>query len=220
MTSFPGIESTSYYNTYIVDQPITLVQGYKFVGLNDKGVPVFNDFNNDNSIGSADRTLLGNNDPITAGMTNEFSYRNFSFSFLIDYNRFNGFGKSTPANVPGFLAYNQTTKVLGRWVDAGDESFTDIPRFTRTTSTYLNRNLTASSYNYQKIDIYRLRNLSLSYNVPNQIARKVKMSRAQIYFHAQNVWVSGRNSYTLDPETGNSFTPPLQTFTFGFNCSF
>lgn len=220
LLSFPDIESTSYYTTYTVGKSINIIQGYEFTGLNDKGVPVFKDNNGDGSIASADRIVLGANDPLTAGMSNDFSFRNFSFSFLIDYNRSNGFGKAMPGNVPGFLAYNQALAVMQRWMAPGDEAHTIVPRYTRTTQTYLNRNLSASSYNYQGIDIFRLRNVSFAYTLPQQLISRVKMTRAQVYFHAQNLWVSGSKGYVLDPETGNAFTPPLQALTFGINCSF
>jgi len=221
LLKFPGIEQTSYFSTYIVGQPITIVKGYVFNGLSATGVPVLADLNNDGSISStADRIVLGNTDPLTGGLSNEFSYKNFDFSFFWDYLRLNSYDPAISAVRSGTIGTNRTVVVLDRWQKPGDELVTNTPKFTISSATYVARNYLQSDVNWKEANIFRLRNIAFSYNLPQQLMKKLTIQKAKIFFQGQNLWTSGDHNTVLDPETGYSSLPPLRTLTLGINCTF
>ena len=67
---------------------------------------------------------------------------------------------------------------------------------------------------YESRGFVRLQDLSVAYNIPEEITKNLKIGRCKVY-------LSGRNLITLtkwsgwDPESGN--TPMPRTFTFGID---
>jgi hypothetical protein len=221
LIAFPGIGNSSYYQTYFVGKSLGVRQAYNMTGLSAKGIPFFTDLNQDGTINSLDRKIVGNNDPFFGGLTNELSYKNVSFSFFINYNRNSNFNNVITASRVGALGTNATPYILNRWQKPGDEKMTDIPRFTTRSTTYNARFLSQSDVFWRTDNIFRLSNISLTWNLPNGLLQKVKMVHAQLYLHAQNVWVGDKlRKYRLDPQTGNAAMPPLRTITAGLNCTF
>jgi hypothetical protein len=164
--------------------------------------------------------ILGTKDPITGGMSNEFRYHDFEFSFFIDYAQLNNYNPAINAARSGNLGANRTTQVLTRWQKPGDELITNTPKFTTSAATYVARNYLQSDINWVRSDIFRLRNISFSYNLPSKYTKKVSMQNAKLFFQGQNIWTSGNKDIILDPETGYSTLPPLRTLTFGINFTF
>ena len=69
----------------------------------------------------------------------------------------------------------------------------------------------------------RLQNVTLSYNLPDDLISKVNLQSARIYFNGQNLLtLTEWNGW--DPETGETITrdgrPVLKSFTFGINVEF
>lgn len=86
----------------------------------------------------------------------------------------------------------------------------------------------------QKGDFIRLRDVTLSYNLPLSLISKAKMQALQIYFQAHNLWYWAPD-YKGDPEIGigsseSGYTSPgaislfsyptARSFTFGLNVTF
>ncbi len=104
-----------------------------------------------------------------------------------------------------------------RWQNPGDQ--TDIPR-----QVYGNSSSVASSRYIHDADFIRLKNTTLSYNLPSQWVKKVKMENARIYFNGVNLWTWSKYD-VYDPEVGSDgiyfvTLPPLKTFTFGIEIGF
>lgn len=219
LLSFPNIEQTSYSSQIFVGYPLSVMQAYHFMGLSDKGIPMLEDKTKNGSISSDDRYIVGSNNPLFGGMSNEFSYKNFNLGFMLEYNRFMGFDNTISAARVGVQGGNVLTKVLDRWQKPGDEAHTKTPRFTTSAATYNARFYSQSDIFWQTYHILRLRNAHLSYDLPGMLLRKAGIRKTQLYVHAQNLWVADRNKYRYDPESGNQNMPPLRTFTFGINCT-
>jgi hypothetical protein len=66
----------------------------------------------------------------------------------------------------------------------------------------------------------RLKNVSLAYNFPADLLRKLHLSNARFYLQGQNLLTI--TSYVgADPETKNVLSlPPLKTFTAGIQLGF
>jgi TonB-linked SusC/RagA family outer membrane protein len=220
LLSFPGIQNTSYAQSYFVGKSITSVQGFVFNGLSNTGIPTYKDLNGDGSITTADRIILGNKDPFTGGMSNDFRYKDFVFSFFIDYSRFSGYNPAIFASRSGNIGANRSTQVLSRWQNPGDELTTSTPLFTTSTATYVARNFLQSNVNFLNENIFRIRNASLSYNLPYTWIHNIKLQNVKVFVEGQNLFTFNQKGDLLDPETGNSVLPPLRTISFGINVTF
>ena len=112
-------------------------------------------------------------------------------------------------------AYNQSNRLLyDRWKNPGD--ITDIPRWgeiNQLDDRYL-----------ENASFLRMKNLSLSYSLPQRILRKSNFfSSVRIFGQAQNLFtVTGFNG--LDPEVSSNVYqaqyPASRQFTMGVEVSF
>ena len=113
-----------------------------------------------------------------------------------------------------FASYNQSRRLLERWQKPGD--VTDIPRHGVYTE-FDSRLLEDASF-------LRLKNLMLSYSIPEKAIRKSRVfSGLRLYAQAQNLFTFTRFS-GLDPEgTTNLYAaqyPMSRQFTFGVDITF
>ena len=113
-----------------------------------------------------------------------------------------------------FASYNQSRRLLERWKEPGD--ITDIPRHGVYTE-FDSRLLEDASF-------LRLKNLMLSYSLPQSVLRKSKaFSGVRIYAQGQNLFTLTKFS-GLDPEgTSNIYAaqyPMARQFTFGLDLTF
>ena len=222
-----------------VGKPLGEFTGYKFLGTwktkeasqaaafgNKPGDAKFLDVNNDNTINQDDYVPIGNGIPkFTWGFINDFSYGNFSLSFM-----FAGQGGSqiysqtiayTWGQAPG--TRNATLQEATKMWTAQNE--TDVPAFSTTGSFPTNSSRFVYSANFVK-----LKNLSLTYSIPQSVLGSVKIQHLDVY-------VSGQNLFTItsypgyDPELTNAQSaltqgvemgviPNPRTFTLGLRVGF
>lgn len=212
LVAFDKLSTSAYSNTYVIGEPMTLIKTNLASGLDSTGLP---------SLGSTvpkDRVVSGNRNPFFGSMTNEFGYKGFNLSFLIQFSRQRGTPTYLPANYAGTNNFNTTTYVLDRWQKKGDELTTAIPRFTTSGSP---NQYYGSTFWLSTAHIFRLSNVALSYTFSDKVIRRLAMSRLQVYCNAQNVFTFDKyRKYRLDPASGNAGMPPLRTFVFGINASF
>lgn len=194
-----------------VGYPVRGLFSIPFVGLNEVGIPLFND--DKGTVGSgvflqSDETEFlkyeGPVDPtITGGFTNSFSYGNFSVDVHISYQA----GNKIRLN-PAFRSEYSDLDALpndfkNRWTLPGDEEVTTIPSI--VNSVYLlqlnNSNIYPyNNYNYSTARVVdgsfvRLKAVTLQYQLP---ARIIKGSA----FKSASVSLVGTNLLLLyaDPE--------------------
>ncbi|RYG15065.1 MAG: hypothetical protein EOO07_16240, partial [Chitinophagaceae bacterium] len=79
-----------------------------------------------------------------------------------------------------------------------------------------------SDANVADADYVKLRNASLSYNLPKSFADKIKISSAKLTFQMNNIWYWSAAGNGIDPETfslnsGTRNLPLPKTYLFGFN---
>ena len=179
--------------------PLGAFWGYVSEGVDpETGDLIYKDVNGDGVVTSSDRTYIGDPNPdFTFGLTNTFSWKGFSLSILIQGSYGNDIYNVSRMESEGmFNSNNQSTGVLRRWRIPGQ--ITDVPRvgFNQQNSTYY---LEDGSY-------LRVKDISLSYDVPRNICKKIYLQRLTPYVSVTNLitWTgySGR-----DPEVnqeGNS----------------
>ncbi|MDB5279217.1 MAG: hypothetical protein JWR61_4172 [Ferruginibacter sp.] len=174
----------------------------------------------DGLIDDADTRLLGTSDPsYMAGITNILTYKNFSLNF--DFNALFGRRLADPnytaygISAYGVYAegYNALRSVKNRWTPTN-------PSTTQPSSFWGFSPYSVGDFFLQKAWFVRLQNVSLGYNLPHTILKRV-FSSARIHVDAQNLFVI--TPYTgVDPET-DSYTaayPYIRTFTAGLNFTF
>ncbi len=113
-----------------------------------------------------------------------------------------------------FASYNQSRRLLNRWKNPGD--ITDIPRHGEYTE-FDSRLLEDASF-------LRLKNLMLSYSLPQNILKKTGFIRGvRVYAQAQNL-LTWTGFSGLDPEsTSNIYVaqyPMARQYTFGLDITF
>jgi TonB-linked SusC/RagA family outer membrane protein len=186
-------------------RPVNGLYAFRFAGLNNQGVPQFYDENDETTLiidqFSRDIEMLvyeGPRDPFaTGGLTNIISFRNFELSFLFTYS----YGNKIRLR-PIFAYYYNDVQALDkdlvyRWQVPGDEEYTTIPvvldREQRDRLTSNNQN-PATFYNRSDIRVadgsyIRLRNIMLTYNIPDEFLRKIKIKGAQLQLQGQNLYL-------------------------------
>lgn len=184
------------------------------------------DKNGDNVIDADDYAVIGTGVPTTTlGWNNTVSYKGISlnifFHAMLGYDKLN-YNKAAAMYHGGDAREATYVDIKYRYIPGVNET-SDIPAFSST-----NRNFTQSTRFLEKADFLRLKNLSLSYDIP----RKALGGKAglKVFVSATNLWTL--TNYTgIDPEANSSAGdirqgidygsyPNARTFTGGCTLSF
>jgi len=208
---------------------------YQYQGLDANGNPYAFKTN-----GKDTARLLGDltaNDPLFAGttqplwfggITNNLSYKQFSLSFLIVYNFGNVMRRDVNQYYTGRLSTNIPVYFNDRWQVAGDELKTNVPKYIGNTALNSQRyvNLyTQGNTNIESASYAKLRDITLSYQLPQKSISRLGFNEFSIYTQVNNLMLWKNNNYDIDPEyyslsagTRTSKMPPF--FTIGVRTSF
>ncbi len=223
LLAFPELENSSYRTTYSIGQPLSMVRGLSYQGVDSNtGLYTFLDTNGDGVLSTADYQILGHTNPqYFGGFQQQVSYKGFSLTVFFHFvkqrglNYFNDLSNKAPG-----LPFNQPTLVLGRWQQAGDVS--QIQRFTATTgaTSGLVGRMNQSDGKYTDASFIRLKNLGLGYELPQRFLKKLRLKSIRIYSEGQNL-LTFTNYIGADPETQSMYVlPPLRTWVLGTQIKF
>ena len=173
-----------------------------FYGFVSKGVDpltgniVFADLNGDGQITDADRKIIGSPIPtFIAGLSNIVSYKNFDLDFLLQVSYGNKVLNATRIETEGmFDVKNGSAATLNRWKNPGD--ITDMPVAMFGDP---NKNTRISDRFIEDGSYLRLRNVTLSYHVPEKWITRFKITKLDLYVSGQNLWIFSNYS-GYDPE--------------------
>lgn len=165
-----------------------------------------------NNYGEAGRTIVGSASPKGfGGLSTSLTYKFVTLDAQLNYQYGNKIYSQWDflfISDGAFLGLNHTRKALQRWQQAGD--ITDVPKFEYANAT--SSNDVSTRYLY-KGDFMRLRNLSLSFELPTRLAQKVKITGAKLYVRGTNLWTKAfDDNITLDPEQPIGGLSDLQFF--------
>jgi TonB-linked SusC/RagA family outer membrane protein len=149
------------------------------------------------------------------GLSNTFTYKGISVSADLYYNYGNyvfdqwAFYLADQIN-PTYGKYALNTK---RWEKAGD--ITNVPKAVYGSGSNSSNNSTRWLF---KGDYIRLRNITLGYNLPGSVAKRMHMNSLHIYVRGTNLWTKSydKNS-TMDPEQGGSTSSNGPSSNVGLN---
>lgn len=209
---FPGIETSSYANTYKVGLSLSARNQYYWLGID----PATGQHTVSTERQFSEQSL----DPkLDLGMTNWISYGPFEFSFLLHYKKVMASNwQSSAFTYPGPFLQNMPTVVMSRWTKPGD--ITNIPKFTAgyniPNEYYQALN---SQYTLTDASFLKLRTASVAYNVPQSILDRWKIGQVKVYVDGQNL-LTITDFLGLDPETGPTGFPPMRQIMFGAQLKF
>ncbi|WP_346822340.1 SusC/RagA family TonB-linked outer membrane protein [Rapidithrix thailandica] len=213
-------------NKWFIGEPLRVYYDYRMIGVWQEGDDIANsaqpsakpgdakikDVNEDGKITKEDREIIGSRLPKwIGGITNTFSYKNFSLSIFIN-------------TVQGITRQNNLLDP-GEWLPEKNTNYLDIPYWTpeRPSNEFVspgyNENSLGHMY-YQDASYVRIRDISLAYRFPAATLDRLGLSNLKLY-------LSGRNLHTFtdwigyDPESSNSYGayPNARTFILGVNLS-
>lgn len=157
----------------------------------------------------------------TGGFYNQFAYKGFTLSALFTFATGN-YIRLQPSYASTYSDLNSMSKSMAnRWLFPGDENKTNIPailepfvagnRIIRPNGETVDARYAYNAYNYSdqriaKGDFVRLKNVTLTYNIPQKIASLLKMTNAQISLVGNNVALlySDKRLNGADPEFFNN----------------
>jgi TonB-linked SusC/RagA family outer membrane protein len=181
-----------------------------------------------NDIDDAERYLIGKSaTPDSYGGFNlNMTYKGFSLSSQFSFSAGNwlyepnlrfihGDGRLTPRSTSSWAFDN-------RWVPGKTDAL--LPQHI-WGDTKGGQNRDNSRYLYDGT-FARLRNVTVSYNLPEEIISRAKLSSVRVYVRGTNLWTWTKDKdLFIDPEQAingiaNSLTPAIKSFTFGLDFGF
>lgn len=221
LLSFPDLEKTPYRNLFRIGQPLSSVALYRFTGINPStGIYTFFDADADGQFTITDRVSLRNTATrFFGGLTNTFTFKNIELQLLFEFRKQPGknYLSTQGTFIPGYFYNNQPAVVLNRWQKPGDMA--NVQRYVAVTASpgfVAAQSLLANSDAvYTDASFIRLRNISLTWSLPQSAIKKWKLTEMAFFIQAQNLFTLTR--YTgADPETQNLYImPPMRTMVAG-----
>lgn len=218
LISFPGLESSTYANRYIIGESTSIIKVYEFTGVNPTtGLYEVADLNGDgifNAVGDKQKTI-DLTPEYFGGLQNQIQYKNWQLDFFFQFVKQRTYNY-TP-NSPGGSMFNQSADYANAWQQAGNVS----PYQMNTSGA----NTAAVNAFYRYVDsdamvvdgsYMRLKNISLSYDLP----LKLKGITCKLSLTGQNV-LTFTTYKGGDPEfKSTGYLPPLQVYSGGVQLNF
>jgi TonB-linked SusC/RagA family outer membrane protein len=218
LVSFQNFANSSYANTLVIGEDITRVYGYRLTSVDpSNGNAIYATQPGSTSTSPYYYYTMGNRTPnFYGGFGNTFTYGSWQLDI---------FGQFTKQNAQGDLSYspgqfiNNYQYTLQRWQQPGD--ILNVPKASNNPDYYYS----SSSGNFFDASYFRLKNISLSYNLPAKWVSRIGIDRLRVYAQGQDLYTWWhKNNPFLDPESGAFGTtnnlPPMRSIVFGTQITF
>lgn len=219
LVEFDQIATSFYATSFAIGYPITVSKYYQYNGIDpNDGRALYQDLDGvTGANANTDRYFASIGTPFFGGLSNTFTYKNLSLDVFFQFNHRRGAINNIYGTRIGSLN-NQNISALNRWRAAGDTNASLPGASANSGGVIFNSytNLGQSDIFYGDASFIKLRSAHLSYSLPSNWTRQVKLSSAKVFVQGQNLLTFAKNKYVLDPESGNSL-PPLRTIVFGIN---
>lgn len=223
LIAFPNLATSSYANALIIGQPIDIVKTFKFAGV-DAITGSYQFMDHTDKLTSTpdyatDMTVLRNTSPTYyGGFGNTLSCKGFELDILFQFVKQirAGYNFGYGPYQPGSRLRNQPASLLNRWQKEGD--ITTTQRFSADFRLYDQYNyVNISDANFTDASYIRLKNLSLSYQLPMDWINKMQLTNCKISIQGQNL-LTFTNYSGVDPET--PISPVMKFLTCSLHVSF
>ncbi len=200
---FPdGSSATNVQSGAIVGQPFGAIYGTTYI--RDEQGRIQYDSNGTPTVGPQE--VLGNGvAPWAMGLTNNFRYKNWNLSFLIDAK----FGAEIYSGTSAFANYygaSQNTLVgreNGLQIDGFDSSGADYSTTiaAENVETYYKRLYEIAEEHIQDADFIKFREFSLGYSLPSDLLKNTFINSANVSIIGRNLFFIKRETENIDPES-------------------
>jgi TonB-linked SusC/RagA family outer membrane protein len=168
---------------------------------------IIEDYDGDGKITNDDRVLFDQTtDPeISFGFSFNLNYKNWALNGLVQgvgtaMRRMYSDGRQGSGG--NYFQYDAE----GRWTPENTDA--EKPRaFERTEEYWRGSHIT--DYSYQNTTYARLKNLQISYTLPQNLQEAIRLKNAQVYVSGQNLLMIYSESKIMDPELVNDQSYPL-----------
>lgn len=225
LVSYPNIEGSSYSETYVVGEPLSIIRQFHSTGVNTQtGFYEVEDVDGDGLFTVDDRkTIINLGREFYGGVNNTFSYKGFELSFLFEFvkqkgmNRFLIFDQYPGRNSLGMG--NQPGSVLDRWQKEGD--VTETQKFTQSVgASAMHGRTILSDRAYADASFVRMKTISIGYNLSTEWMERMRLRNAKIFAQGQNLFTLTKH-IGLDPQApGRKELPALTMLTAGVQLAF
>jgi TonB-linked SusC/RagA family outer membrane protein len=167
------------------------------------GDPKYKDINGDGVVDANDQTTLGSPLAVhTGGFSNNFTYKNWSANIFFQWSYGNDIlnaNRIVFESTGGYaLNYNQFASYANRWTP--DNPTNDIPRARYNLKGDAgSSNPRPSSRVIEDGSFLRLKTISVAYNLPKSVLKKVKLNNVALTVSAQNI-ITWTKYSGMDPE--------------------
>ncbi len=219
----PGEPIGSFFGYEVIGVYQNQDQLDQFPSLNgtEVGDLIYRDVNNDNRINAEDRVAIGSAVPdFTYGIAINTSYK--ALSLGLDFQGVSGNDIYNAKNQTRVSFMNFEDRVNDRYTPANPSN--SEPRLTTTGGS-----LPPSTYYIEDGSFFRLRTVTLSYDLPKDIASKLELNSLLVYLRGTNVFtITDYSGYS--PEVGSSdplspgidrgIYPITSVYSLGMNLTF
>ena len=174
--------------------PYSQVAGYKYLRdangeliLNANGLP-----QRDDNLGIV--PFGTGNAPFNGGLSNSFTYKDFTLSFLVDY-RFGGVMHSG-SNARAYQYGLHKNTLVGRESGIGSVPASGINSYYKAIADNITEEFVYKS------DFIKLREVVLSYPVPESFTDKLNILSMNVSLVGRNLWTIHKDVPNVDPESG------------------
>lgn len=231
--SFYYMEGTA-YNTVYAYRYGGMVNGYPYfldengkasIDFDASGNPIVSSIKSFNNFASL--VKMGTLTPTYNGsFSQRISYKNFELGALLIFSG----GNVIRRDVTNISAYDVTDENITQRFKNGNTPnvprlLVDYPENLVNSASTINTMWQAADVNVVKGDYIKLRNVSLSYNLPKGMIGKFKLPSARFTAQVNNLWYASAAGDDIDPEsysglTGTRTLENPKSFVFGLNLTF
>lgn len=226
LVSYPNLEASGYSTRYVIDQPLSVAFLYHYTGIDaEKKIYTFEDVNKDGEISYAlDRKPVFIGQKHFGGLNNSLSYKGLQLEIFLQFVKQTGY-KFIGSGAPGTFSANFSN--LTKDLVPGPSN----PDIEKATQTYGSESGVAyllyadSDGPVTDASFIRLKNISLSWMLPQSYQRLLKLKDTRLYVQGQNIFTITKYN-GLDPEvsfngirTGALKLPTIRMITAGIQVS-
>lgn len=215
-------------------RPMYSLFSYKYAGLDpENGAPLVydKDGNKVSNVGSIEELEYSGTTrpPYSASLINRLRYKGLSLSFMFVYNGGHVLRDEVSPYLSGGSTTNISKKAVNHWRKPGDENIKGVaPAMNRSASYTLKQVWYAANKHVIKGDYIKLRDVTLSYDLPKGWLKKTYLNDVSVNCQISNLWRWVANDSDLDPEAytttgygwGARTLPVPTTCTLGVSVTF
>jgi TonB-dependent starch-binding outer membrane protein SusC len=183
-------------------------------GYGDPGTLKIVDRNNDGTLSADDRRTYNCDPDHIFGMTNTLTYQNISLSIQF------------MARIGGYIQYEMNNRLDYETANWGS-GCTDYWTYTNQDAKFPSPGADKAMYTtygssllYEKADFVKIKDITLTYNLPKALISKIGIGNAKIYGSLKNFFTFSHID-NFDPEAGGSYSFPLaKQAVIGINLEF